>query len=135
MCLNGTNNGTLTGSPFSKMKKDFQMTSPTTLAKGLFELRALGFIAVTKQGGLKEGGRVCSAYRFTDLPTYDHPTKEFKRSVRHLTLTSSNLSVKRERSFGVRMGEMQAKTPSRRTKKSPVQENESHRYRNCIGKP
>lgn len=69
--VNGTNNGSI-GAPFSVMKKQFGWTSSSALSKSLYELRAMGFIALTKQGGFKEGDRVCSLYRFTDLPVYEH---------------------------------------------------------------
>ena len=48
-------------------------TSSATLAKALYELRALGFLAVTVEGGLRQGSRVPSLYRFTDLDVYEHP--------------------------------------------------------------
>jgi hypothetical protein len=48
-------------------------TSPTTLAKALYELRAMGFLAVTVEGGLRQGTRVASLYRFTDLEVFEQP--------------------------------------------------------------
>jgi hypothetical protein len=47
--------------------------SPATLAKALFELQALGFIAKTRGGGVEFGSKVCSLFRFTDLECYDIP--------------------------------------------------------------
>lgn len=67
----GTNNGNLSAA-LSDMKHR-GWTSSSTLAKALYELRAMGFIAVTRGGGLKLGTRVCNLYRFTDLDVFDHP--------------------------------------------------------------
>jgi hypothetical protein len=65
----GTNNGNLSAA-LSDMKHR-GWTSSSTLAKALYELRAMGFIAVTRGGGLKLGTRVCNLYRFTDLEVYE----------------------------------------------------------------
>lgn len=67
----GTNNGNLSAA-LSDMKHR-GWTSSATLSKALYELRAMGFIAVTRGGGLKLGTRVCNLYRFTDLDVFDHP--------------------------------------------------------------
>lgn len=69
--LNGSNNGNLSAALAILKHKGW--TSPSTLSKALYELRALGFIAVTRAGGLKQGGRVCTLYRFTDLEVYEQP--------------------------------------------------------------
>ncbi|CAH2793909.1 MAG: hypothetical protein CBARDCOR_5001 [uncultured Caballeronia sp.] len=69
MC-NGKNNGSI-GAPLSAMKARFGWTSSSVLSRLLYELRAMGFIALMKQGGLREGIRVRSLYRFTDLPVYE----------------------------------------------------------------
>lgn len=67
----GTNNGNLSAA-LSDMKHR-GWTSSSTLSRALYELRAMGFIAVTRGGGLKLGTRVCNLYRFTDLDVFDHP--------------------------------------------------------------
>lgn len=67
----GCNNGNISAA-FSDLKHR-GWKSPATLSKSLYELRSLGFIAVTRAGGLKQGTRVCSLYRFTDLPVLDIP--------------------------------------------------------------
>lgn len=67
----GTNNGNLSAA-LSDMKHR-GWASSSTLARALYELRAMGFIAVTRGGGLKLGTRVCNLYRFTDLDVFDHP--------------------------------------------------------------
>lgn len=66
-----TNNGTISATLAEMKHKGW--TASATLAKALYELRALGFIAVTVEGGLRQGGRVQSLYRFTDLDVYEHP--------------------------------------------------------------
>lgn len=66
-----TNNGNISAS-LQEMKHRGWVSS-STLAKALYELRALGFIAVTVQGGLNRGKQVPSLYRFTDLPVFDQP--------------------------------------------------------------
>lgn len=62
--------------------------SPTTLAKGLRSLLAVGLIAKTREGGVARGERQCNLYRFTDEPCFDIPkfgikatpaTNEWKR--------------------------------------------------------
>lgn len=48
-------------------------SSSATLAKALFELIAVGFIAKTRSGGVERGSKVCSLYAFTDLDTNQNP--------------------------------------------------------------
>ena len=69
--LTGTNNGNI-GAALSELRHK-GWTSSSTLAKALYELRAMGFIAVTVEGGLKQGRRMPSLYRFTDLEVFDQP--------------------------------------------------------------
>lgn len=69
--VSGTNNGNLSAALSDMKHKGW--TSSSTLSRALYELRALGFIAVTRSGGLKLGTRVCNLYRFTDLEVYDQP--------------------------------------------------------------
>lgn len=69
--LTGTNNGAIVATLAEMRHKGWNSTA--TLAKALYELRAMGFIAVTAEGGLKQGRRVPSLYRFTDLPVFDLP--------------------------------------------------------------
>jgi hypothetical protein len=71
LSYNGSNNGNISA-VFAELKHR-GWRSPATLSKSLYELRSLGFIALTKEGGLKQGTRVCSLYRFTDLPVLDIP--------------------------------------------------------------
>ena len=65
----GTNNGNVSAT-LSDMKHRGWRSS-ATLSKALYELRTMGFIAVTREGGLKMGTRVCTLYRFTDLEVYE----------------------------------------------------------------
>ncbi|AJC23150.2 hypothetical protein [Pandoraea pulmonicola] len=69
--LTATNNGNLAASLADMKHRGW--SSSSTLAKALYELRALGFISVTVQGGLRRGARVPNLYRFTDLPTLEQP--------------------------------------------------------------
>jgi hypothetical protein len=69
--VTGTNNGNLSASLTDMKHKGW--TSSSTLSRALYELRAMGFIAVTRGGGLKLGTRVCNLYRFTDLDVYEQP--------------------------------------------------------------
>lgn len=69
--LTGTNNGNINATLSILKHKGWK--SPATLAKALYELRAMGFIAVTREGGLKMGTRVCTLYRFTDLEVFEQP--------------------------------------------------------------
>lgn len=72
--LTATNNGNLaavlTG---ERGLKHRGWASSKTLAGALYELRALGFLAVTREGGLKQGTRVPTLYRFTDVETFEQP--------------------------------------------------------------
>lgn len=51
-----------------KQMKHHGWASPGTLAKALYELQALGFLIVTRRGGVERGSKVCNLYAFTDLP-------------------------------------------------------------------
>lgn len=52
--------------------------SPTTLAKGLRVLMAVGLLARTREGGIARGDKFCSLYRFTDEACFDQPKKGVK---------------------------------------------------------
>lgn len=69
--LNGSNNGNLSATLGDLRHKGWR--APATLSKAHYELRALGFLAVTRAGGLAMGTRVCTLYRFTDLEVFDQP--------------------------------------------------------------
>lgn len=69
--VTGTNNGNLNAT-LSELKHR-GWGSSETLGKAIYALRALGFIAVTREGGLKMGTRVCTLYRFTDLEVFEQP--------------------------------------------------------------
>jgi hypothetical protein len=47
--------------------------SSATLAKALQELQTVGLIALTRQGGIAAMSKICSLYRFTDEPVFEHP--------------------------------------------------------------
>lgn len=69
--LNGTNNGNISAT--LSVLKHRGWASSKTLASALYELRALGFLVVTREGGLKQGTRVPTLYRFTDLEVFEFP--------------------------------------------------------------
>jgi hypothetical protein len=69
--LRSTNNGDISA-PLSELKH-VGWSSSSTLANALFELSALGFLAVTRKGGIKQGSRVPTLYRFTDMPVLEQP--------------------------------------------------------------
>lgn len=69
-----TNNGDLS-LPITFAKR-YGISSTSTLTKSLRELVALGFIAVTRRGGsTKDGQRLATLYRFTDIEVYAVPAK------------------------------------------------------------
>lgn len=69
--VTGTNNGNLSAALSDMKHKGW--TAAATLSRALYELRVMGFIAITRAGGLKMGTRVCTLYRFTDLEVYEQP--------------------------------------------------------------
>lgn len=69
--LMGSNNGNIEAT--LNAVRHYGIKSPSTLAKGLRSLEALGLISKTRQGGIAFGQRVCSLYRFTDVETFDIP--------------------------------------------------------------
>ena len=69
--LTSTNNGNV-DLTLSRLKHR-GWNSSSTLSKARYELIALGFMAATVEGGLRQGTRVPTLYRFTDLPVYEHP--------------------------------------------------------------
>lgn len=69
--INGSNNGNVNAALSELKHKGWK--APATLSKALYELRVMGFLSVTRAGGLKLGTRVCTLYRFTDLDVFEHP--------------------------------------------------------------
>jgi hypothetical protein len=67
--LGKTNNGDISATIADTAHHGIKSTS--TLSSALHRLEALGFIAKTRQGGIANGGKLCSLYRFTDEPTFD----------------------------------------------------------------
>lgn len=74
--LNATNNGNIEATIATLRHADF--SSPSTLAKGLRALQAVGLIAKTRQGGIAYGVKHCCLYRFTDVQVYEHPKQGVK---------------------------------------------------------
>lgn len=68
--VGATNNGNISAALSDLKHRGW--ASSKTLAGALYELRALGFIAVTREGGFKQGTRVPTLYRFTDLEVHEH---------------------------------------------------------------
>ncbi|AIP62272.1 hypothetical protein [Burkholderia thailandensis] len=121
MTLNGSNNGSI-GASLSLMKHKGWKAS-ATLAKALYELRALGFIAVTIEGGLRQGTRVPSLYRFTDVEVYEQP----KTGVQAVKAThdyrrfESVRDAERELVAGLEKLQEAGRKKQQTKKKSPVQ--------------
>lgn len=65
--LGRTNNGDI--SAVLSQLRHFGVRSSSTLAKALRSLETVGLIEKTRQGGIANGGKTCSLYRFTDEPT------------------------------------------------------------------
>lgn len=57
--------------------------SASTLANGLHELVALGFLEKTRGGGVANGSKICCLYRFTDVDMFDIP----KHGIEHKPAT------------------------------------------------
>lgn len=74
--LGATNNGNISAA-LADMRSA-GITSPSTLANGLRALQALGFIAKTRQGGIAQGSKLCSLYRFTDEVVFEQPKQGIK---------------------------------------------------------
>ena len=72
--LRSTNNGNINAT-LSEMKHR-GWASSATLARALQQLERMGFIAKTRQGGIAAMSKVCSLYRFTDLPVYEQPKQK-----------------------------------------------------------
>ena len=124
--LTGTNNGILSAS--LAVMKHGGWTAPATLSNALYELRVMGFIAVTKMGGLREGSRMPTLYRFTDLPMIDHP----REKIAAMKITDDYLAFKSvhdaEVALSAGVGVLRAegkakqkKNNASKGKKSPVQ--------------
>jgi len=69
--LRSTNNGDINAALGTLSHKGW--TSRTTILKAVAELTALGFIAKTRQGVGGPTTGSCSLFRFTDVPTFEHP--------------------------------------------------------------
>lgn len=67
--LGKTNNGDINAT-LTEMRHA-GISSSSTLSAALHRLEALGFIEKTRQGGIANGGKLCSLFRFTDEVTYD----------------------------------------------------------------
>lgn len=96
--LKGLNNGNINAT--LKELKHAGITSSSTLSIALQRLEILGFIAKTRQGGIAQGGKLCSLFRFTDVETFEFPklcikamkaTNEWKK---FKTLDEANSVVK-----------------------------------------
>jgi hypothetical protein len=48
-------------------------TAPSTLFNALQELVAVGLLVMTRQGGVANGKKSCSLYRFTDEACFEFP--------------------------------------------------------------
>jgi hypothetical protein len=71
--LGKTNNGDLSATLSTLKHRGWR--SPSTLARALQELQALGFIVKTRGGGVETGSKVCALYAFTDVDVLAFPGK------------------------------------------------------------
>lgn len=67
--LGRTNNGDINAT-LAEMRHS-GISSSSTLSAALRRLEALGLIEKTRQGGIANGGKLCSLYKFTDEPTFE----------------------------------------------------------------
>ncbi|MDR5801603.1 hypothetical protein [Caballeronia sp. LZ001] len=119
--VTATNNGNLSAA-LSEMKHK-GWTSPTTLAKAIYELRAIGFIAVTVEGGLRQGTRVPSLYRFTDLEVFEQPKVKVQsvKATHDYRRFESVREAERALIEGLEKLQEQGRKKQKTKKKSPVQ--------------
>lgn len=69
--LRATNNGNINAAESEMVHRGW--TSPGTLHKCLRVLEWMGFIEKVRQGGIGGMSKTCNLYRFTDIPSFDHP--------------------------------------------------------------
>ena len=70
--LRGSNNGNINAALSELKHRGWR--SPTTLAKALRQLEAVGLVEKTRQTiGVERGSQVCNLYRFTDVDVYEFP--------------------------------------------------------------
>lgn len=119
--VTGTNNGNLNAT-LAEMKHR-GWTAPATLAKALYELRAMGFLAVTREGGLKMGTRVCTLYRFTDLEVFEQPRVgvQARKATHDYLRFESVRDAERALADGVEKLRTEGKKKQQTKKKTPVQ--------------
>lgn len=73
---NGKNNGDLS-MPLSELKRDNELSSPTSLRKALDELWSHGFIRQTREGSFGST-RVCNLWALTTRPVDENREKSIK---------------------------------------------------------
>lgn len=91
--------------------------SSATLSNALLQLQALGFIAMTRRGGVANGKKECCLYRFTDEDMYDFPKrgiKAIKATKDYLKLTTAEACKAAIEDFTIRRKMNQAETQSGR---------------------
>lgn len=71
--LGPTNNGDISATLSQLKHRGWK--SPSTLARALYELQALGFLFRTRGGGVETGSKVCSLYAFCDVDVLDMTKK------------------------------------------------------------
>lgn len=71
--LRGSNNGDIEATLGTL--RHHGITSSATLAKSLRALLTVGLIAVNRQGGMSQGGKQATLYRFTDAPALEFKKK------------------------------------------------------------
>lgn len=111
--LGATNNGDISATLGELKKRGWN--SSATLNNALLQLQALGFIAMTRRGGVKHGIKKCCLYRFTDVDMYDFPKhgiKAIKATNDYLKLTTTEACETALEDFMVRrkMNHVEAQT-------------------------
>ncbi len=97
--LRGTNNGNINAALSELRHRGW--SAPTTLAKALRQLEAVGLIAKTRETlGVHRGSKLCNLYRFTDRDAYAQPKlhldghKETRDYRKFTTLADAKKAVK-----------------------------------------
>jgi hypothetical protein len=132
--LKSTNNGNISA-PLSELKH-VGWRSSHPLANALFELEALGFIAKTRQGGIRQGSRVCTLYRFTDHDVLEQPKVGIPASAATFGYRQFEAVRDAERHLSQQLAARRKAAEAERTKKNPpVQKVQRSAAQSAVVKP
>lgn len=109
--MHSYNNGCLTAT-LAELKHD-GFPSPSTIAKCLRELEVAGFMVKTRQGGIANGGKSPSFFRFTERPVLG----DAKRGVAPSPATYDwrRFTTKAEADKAIKAAHLSAKRPVKRS--------------------